>query len=164
MTENEAIKVFKELLDVPCEMLVKYDSVATEEQKKALVRIRVSEDMAIQALEEIQQYRAIGLTPELIEAMKGHNIALINDLGEYQQIGTIDEFKALKEKNEPKKIAHQGCYDADGVLHIWNGINGMPYDLCPNCEINFCTDGRFGRDKRKIKYCNNCGQKLDWSE
>lgn len=47
-------------------------------------------------LEEIQQYRAIGLTPELIEAMQGHNIALINDLGEYQQIGTVEELKAIK--------------------------------------------------------------------
>ena len=75
MTENEAIKVFKELLDVPCEMLVKYDSVTTEEQKKALVKIRVAEDMAIQALEEIQECRAIG---------------------------TIEEFKALKEKSVAK--------------------------------------------------------------
>lgn len=69
--------------------------------------------------------------------------------------------KAL-EKQIPKKVAHQGCYDKDGVLHMWTGINGVPYDLCPNCEINLCTDGRFGRDKSKMKYCENCGQKLDW--
>ena len=52
MTENEAIQKFKKLLDVPCEMLVKYDSVTTEEQKKALVRIRAAEEMAIKALEK----------------------------------------------------------------------------------------------------------------
>ena len=52
MTEQECIEVFKELLDVPCEMLIKYDSVTTEEQKKALVKIRVAEDMAIKALEK----------------------------------------------------------------------------------------------------------------
>lgn len=65
MTEQECIEVFKELLDVPCEMLIKYDSVTTEEQKKALVKIRVAEDMAIKALEEIQQYRALGTVEEL---------------------------------------------------------------------------------------------------
>ena len=52
MTEQECIEVFKELLDVPCEMLIKYDSVATEKQKKALVKIRVAEDMAVKALEK----------------------------------------------------------------------------------------------------------------
>ena len=97
MTEQECIEVFKELLDVPCEMLIKYDSVATEEQKKALVKIRIAEDTAIKALEEIQQYRALGMTPELIEAMQGHNIAMINDLAEYQALGTVEELRVAKE-------------------------------------------------------------------
>ena len=33
--------------------------------------------LAIQALEEIQKYRSTGLSPDLIEAMKGHNVALM---------------------------------------------------------------------------------------
>ena len=57
-------------------------------------------DIAIQALEEIQQYKAIGLTPELIEAMQGHNVALINDLGEYQAIGTVEECRVAVEKRQ----------------------------------------------------------------
>ena len=69
--------------------------------------------------------------------------------------------QALK-KQIPKKPKHKGCYDNEGVWHTWNGINGVPYDLCPNCEINLCTDGYFGRDKKTMKYCENCGQKLDW--
>lgn len=36
-------------------------------------------------LKELQQYRAIGLSPELIEAMQGHNVALIEQLAEYQK-------------------------------------------------------------------------------
>ena len=71
--------------------------------------------------------------------------------------------KAL-EKQIPKKITHPGCYDNEGIWHTWNGINGVPYDLCPNCKINLCTGGVFGRDKNKMKYCKNCGQKLDWSD
>ena len=55
-------------------------------------------NMAIKALEEIQQYRALGLTPELIEAMQGHNIAMINDLAEYQALGTVEELRAKNEK------------------------------------------------------------------
>ena len=52
MTEVEAIKMFNDLLDVPCEMLIKYDSVINSKQKKALVRLRTAEEMAINALEK----------------------------------------------------------------------------------------------------------------
>lgn len=67
------------------------------------------------------------------------------------------------EKQIPKKITHPGCYDNERVWRTWNGIDGVPYDLCPNCETNLCTDGVFSRDKKRIKYCENCGQKLDWT-
>ena len=53
---------------------------------------------AIQALEEVQKFRAIGLTPELADAMHGHNVALINQVEEIR-IKTIEEFaNALKNK------------------------------------------------------------------
>lgn len=71
--------------------------------------------------------------------------------------------KALK-KQVPQKIKHNGCFDNDGVFHTWNGVNGVPYDLCPNCEKNLCTDGVFGRNKKNMFYCEKCGQALDWSE
>ena len=75
----------------------------------------------------------------------------------------FDENRSAIEKQIPKKITHPGCYDNEGVWHTWNGIDGVPYDLCPNCETNLCTDGVFGRDKKRMKYCENCGQKLDWT-
>ena len=75
----------------------------------------------------------------------------------------FEENRSAKEKQVPKKITHPGCYDNEGVWHTWNGIDGVPYDLCPNCETNLCTDGVFGRDKKRMKYCENCGQKLDWT-
>ena len=68
------------------------------------------------------------------------------------------------EKQIPKKPKQSGVTDIKGVFHPINGINGVPYDLCPNCKTNLCTDGFFGRDKKSIKYCENCGQKLDWSD
>lgn len=55
------------------------------------------------------------------------------------------------EKQIPKKIYHRQ----------WVGIDGVPYDLCPTCRTNLCTDGIF--PNKKENYCGNCGQKLDWS-
>ena len=52
MTESEAIKIFNDLLDVPCEMLIKYDSVINSEKKQELVRLRTAEEIAINALEK----------------------------------------------------------------------------------------------------------------
>ena len=67
-------------------------------------------DEAIQALEEIQQYRAIG---------------------------TIEEFKALKEKATQKKVAYQG-----------------EHEKCPACG-SFHVFG---------KHCTECGQAIYWIE
>ena len=44
--------MFNDLLDVPCEMLIKYDSVINSEKKQALVRLRTAEEMAINALKK----------------------------------------------------------------------------------------------------------------
>lgn len=59
--------------------------------------------LAVQALEEIQQYRTIGLTPtmvqDLIKSCKKHernaleNAHIVDD---YREIGTVDEFKEFK--------------------------------------------------------------------
>ena len=103
--------------------------------------------MDYQDKRELEQYRAIGLTPELIEAMQGHNVALINDLGEYQAIGTVEEFKALKEKNVAKKVV---------VEHIpkTSWTKEISHYLCPCCRSIFSFGGK--------PYCSKCGQKIDW--
>jgi len=72
--------------------------------------------------------------------------------------GVQDDIQALNlaitalEKQIPKKIYHK----------TWADIDGVPYDLCPNCENNLCTTGLLAN--RKGKYCSDCGQKLDWEE
>lgn len=100
MTENEAIKNFQ------------------QELKEPLSPFSITMcNMAIQALEKVQAFEAIG---------------------------TIEEFKALKEKSLAKKpIAYKNTNGAD----------------CPCC----------GARVRGIKepwgnWCSKCGQKLDWSE
>ena len=68
-------------------------------------------------------------------------------MAEFEAIGTIDEFKALKEKNTAKKAIVYGHNDAVGT----------DVGLCPVCNdrpLRACDN----------QYCPDCGQKLDWSE
>ena len=71
--------------------------------------------MAIKAFEEIQQYRAIG---------------------------TVEEFKALKEKNVAKKPRF--------YAHNY---------YCTECG-NLVGNNEF--EWQRFLYCDKCGQKLDW--
>lgn len=98
MTENRAVE------------LLEYTKTFDEFKGTAH---NVAFDMAIQALEEIQQYRAIG---------------------------TIEEFKALKEKNTPMELAEHNFQDE--VHHY----------LCPSCRRIVSCDQN---------YCDECGQALE---
>ena len=126
MTENEAIKVFNE----PSKHIRKF-SVDGEETICYSTDLVKAFEIAIQALEEIQQYRAIGTPTQIYEKIGGLDV----ELGKYHEIGTIEEFKALKEKNTPKKVAYQG-----------------EHEKCPNCG-SFHVFG---------KHCTECGQAVDY--
>ena len=60
---------------------------------------------------------------------------VIDKLAKYETIGTIDEFKILKKKAEPKKVAYQGGNEK-----------------CPACG-SFHVFG---------KHCTECGQVVDY--
>jgi hypothetical protein len=94
MTENEAIKGLETL---------KYQCKHNGECGTCNVCCSAI-PLAIQAIEEIKQYRAIGTVEEL-EAMKKGTLSamelvdiwcVLEDLKKYSAIGTIEEFKALK--------------------------------------------------------------------
>ena len=79
-------------------------------------------ELAIKALEEIQAHRAIG---------------------------TIEEFKALKEKAEPKKAIGKREYNEA---------------YCPCCN-EVISDGEFWALNEYVHHCNECGQAVkgvDW--
>lgn len=96
MTESEAINELQSNIDLPFGFTVS-DEVS---------------EIAIQALEEIQQYR---------------------------EIGTVEEFRDLKEKNTPMELAEHNFQDE--VHHY----------LCPSCRnIVSCNQN----------YCEECGQAL----
>lgn len=66
-------------------------------------------------------------------------IQVLSEIQAYRAIGTIEEFKALKEKNEPKKPK------------IWaNGTKHCPNEDCE--EVVYSSD----------EYCLKCGTKIDW--
>ena len=66
---------------------------------------------------------------------------LNEEIQQYRAIGAIEEFKALKEKNEPKEVAYQ--FDTIGHKH----------EKCPACG-SFHVFGR---------HCTECGQSIiEW--
>lgn len=137
MTENEAIKELK------------YDY---NELGKAIpcdtgwgIAINSAYDMAIKALEEIQQYRAIG---------------------------TVEECQEARERQRGKKP----------ILYM-NETSGMFVDYvdghgeyktqmnnwwrCPCCNKivgQRVIVHKYTHDQRKKKFCEKCGQSIDWSE
>lgn len=79
----------------------------------------------------------------------------LEEIQAYRAIGTVEEFKALKEKSEPKKIVY--CKQSYGT----------PY-FCPECNsdqigVEFFSENG-SEPTEKHTYCWKCGQKLDWSE
>ena len=99
--------------------------------------------------EEIQQYKAIGTVEDFKRTKAMENVCgqvkWERDvaISQLEEIGVslgqkMDQFKALKDKNKPKKI-----------VKYKNGY------VCPIC--NHWVGFRYG-------YCDGCGNKLDWSE
>ena len=75
---------------------------------------------------------------------------LFEEIQQYRAMGTIEEFKALKEKNEPKEPDYEGdgCWGGRVVIDTW---------ICPNCEKHYEVD------YDDYDYCPNCGQHIDHS-
>lgn len=74
----------------------------------------------------------------------------LEEIKEYRAIGTVEDFKALKEKNEPKEPDYQGdgCWGGHVVIDTW---------ICPSCGKHY----EFDYDD--YDYCPNCGQHIDHS-
>ena len=95
-------------------------------------------EVAIKALEEIKQYRAIG-TPEELQEMKKDLAEALSDWRQYRKVGTLEECRAAVEKQTAKRPRIMG--------------NAM---ICPSCPRCFKSDNS--------TYCPSCGQRIDWGE
>ena len=142
MTENEAIDTIR------CVLSAYVGSRITPETVQAT-------QMAFKALEEIQQYRALGTVEELTQAAKYMHLAkkngtigkVIDECAEYEAIGTVEECRTAMEKQTPKRPDYEGDGYADGqlVYDTW---------VCP------CCGRRYEVDYDEYDYCPYCGQKI----
>lgn len=77
-------------------------------------------------------------------------IKTLEEIQQYKAIGTLEEFKALKEKNTPYKPKeyedrYYACKCDNILLPKWRKY---PTELMPKSE--------------GLPHCMACGQKLDW--
>ena len=72
-------------------------------------------------------------------------ISAMQELQEYKKLGTLEEARDAVERMQEKKVT----------------------DIRGNDKLKFCTCPYCGRRIANVEggnYCQNCGQKLDWSE
>lgn len=123
-----------------------------------------AQDMAIKALEEVQQYRTIGTPEELKAAMKYVYLAkqhgtvgqVIENCVKYEAIGTAEECQAAMEKQRAKKLEVRKAKNGDIESELRDFITPKGKIVrCPTCRSCLAFE---------MKFCFDCGQKLDWSD
>lgn len=135
MTENEAIEILRNNFPKTCKMVDgKYkggfDDVECEFGKALL--------LAISALEEIQQYRAIGTVEECREARE-------------RQRAEKPEWSPDCEECEKYETLY--CTYKCGSYSTLSSVL-----VCPNCKKQRVIK------EHGHRYCYNCGQSIDWSD
>lgn len=136
MTEKEAIEI------------IKYASAFNRENSPLTKAL----DTAIKALEEIQQYRAIGTAEDLKLWCSLFGLDGFDELAAYKRIGTVEECREAVEKQKAKKPRKK--------LNKYSNAY-----KCPNCDFEFIHKDETGWFCGKCyKYCPECGQAIDWSE
>ena len=131
MTENEFLKDLK-----------KYQGILKAKTRiNAGVNPEIALDAITQAIDIIQQYRAIGTVEDIEKSMQNVSVLLAENevLKLYQAIGTIEEFKALKGKSVAKKPKMIG-YRKDGEAVYECGCCGSTLKVAdqPFCMICSC--------------------------
>ena len=87
--------------------------------------------------------------------IQGYEMAIkvLEEVQKYRKIGTVEECRAWKEKQNAKKI----------ISFDYN--NGTVNYGCPVCKRKIISkiDGKWCGGTFN-EYCDRCGQKLDWSD
>ncbi len=139
MTENEAIEA------------IQFDLKIGGEIHSQVLHNAV--DVAVQALEEVQQYRTIGTLEEL-QDMKSNYFEALSDWRQYRKIGTMEECRTAIEKQIPKKpIFDYNLSDTLSKFHC----------ECGNA-IKVSHDVGIMDNNNAPNYCSKCGCRLDWSD
>lgn len=86
------------------------------------------------------------------EHLQDAMMEVVEELNAYRAIGTIEEFKALKEKAESKKPIYSE-FDENELEEI------IPYKAtCPTCGFEF----EFGTWNDEENHHCKCGQRMNW--
>lgn len=109
-------------------------------------------EIAVKALEEVQQYRAIG-TPEELQNMKSDYFEALSDWRQYRKIGTLEECRAAVEQTAKKPIFSHNLSDTLSAFHC----------ECGN-TIKVSHDIGIMNNNNAPNYCSNCGCRFDWSD
>lgn len=101
----------------------------------------------------IRSCRNAGIdTTITIDKYRNHFILnALEEIYQYQAIGTVEECREARERQRMKKIKNR---------KLLRDFCNRPYSVrgdCPNC-------GNIGLLSINTDYCNACGQKLDWSD
>ncbi len=144
MTENKAIEWLRAISATQNQSS---HSESLSDRKEALY-------MAIQALEENQQYRAIGTVKGYERAIESsiENYNLYKEykakVQEFEAIGTVEEFKNAVEIIRPRK-PYKGSFGTILCSLCGEKVGQMVTKTIKEGCMNFCA---------------NCGSLIDWSE
>lgn len=124
-------------------------------------------DVAISAMQELQEWHMLGTLEEIRESMQELSlhqycgeyhcdVCALEErnakLREYERILVLEEVRGAMEKQKAKKPTYDGDgYAQDGTF-VWDEW------ICPKCG------SRYGVDYDDYDYCPNCGQRIDWSD
>lgn len=109
-------------------------------------RLTKALDVAISAMQELQEYSKTGLSPKQVTETICELGATKRVLEHYKQLGTLEEVREAVEKQKKKK--------PKGDLH------SVPHYRCPNCNSTV----KLYQNSKKDEICKWCGQRIEWSE
>lgn len=124
---------------------------------------------AISAMQELEQYRKLGASPQRCAELISERSAAKRILAHYETIGTLEECREAMEKQQavpPKKAFLFEGKQAE--IADYNGITNFDTYRCPECgrivAERTVVKSVFPDGFIKYKYCKDCGRKLDWGE
>ena len=108
--------------------------------------VSMTKDDVVEIIKDVT-WKDFGRHPDFPEAREAA-IQALNEVEEYRKIGTLEECREWKENQTTKKVKNSG----ERIPFEW---------YCPTCGSVLCDDGY---KDTEIAFCENCGQKLDWSD
>lgn len=116
-------------------------SMAENKIKEATLEDAIYCAKGFVGLEVCEECRFYGLCHTWCNDVYRIIVDALEEIQAYRAIDTVEDFKGLKEKNEPKKPQEIS----------WGATN------CPICGQEFGFNSHFN-------HCPNCGQKLDFGK